>query len=634
MVSGFETKLEELLAELGEEESAPAAPPVNVTFMQNKGSGEISEILDRVGIVEAYNRWANKGHIDPGGKVEGYKVRCPNPLHEDTRPSAWINTDDNLWTCRLCTGGDKYDIAAWHFGMPVPGYKNGKNFHELRERMAASLGYRVERSGGQTYVSPPETAPKVDSAPTEDTPEEIAPEESHAKVLPLFPKSLLDVEKREIELKWKPLAPAGTFLNAYMKQATIDDAPEEYHFWYGMLALASAVGREAALADAPPVYGNLFLCILGRTGSGKSKARYILNKLLHEALPYDHSDPFNQGVLTTGAAASAEALIGIFQKKVSDPSDPKDPGKLYPVKGIVDYNELSALVSRGNRTGNALVPTLIQFYDAEDKITTVSRTYGIETALEPFACAVTTSQPKALAGLITKQDVESGFMNRWFFASGKEKPQVAIGEVTPDHLPLVAPLKEVQGWAASSGGRVEWSQDAKEAFEEFFKSQIEPAVKADETSLLSRLSLFCKKLILLFTANMLHVQVMPEAIEQLKHIFPYILECYGITNSQIGNTLQDEIRLALLESIAKHQTKHPEGPTKRDINRRYLSRRKYPQDLLLKTIKNMVELEEITEVTALPPGGVGRPTTRYTVSNPEAVLDFVANPDSPTAGGF
>jgi hypothetical protein len=54
---------------------------------------------------------------------------CPIPGHADANPSAWVNTEKNVWYCGRCSqGGDVYDLAAFHFGMPVPGYKEGGKF--------------------------------------------------------------------------------------------------------------------------------------------------------------------------------------------------------------------------------------------------------------------------------------------------------------------------------------------------------------------------------------------------------------------------------------------------------------------------------------------------------------------------
>lgn len=627
-VTPLAEKLAQRRAELREQgklkfadKSAPThpAPPSapKVTFMAPKENLELDAIVDGIDIVTAYNKFSGKGYVDPGGRTEGIKVRCPNPAHPDNNPSAWLNTEKQLWTCGACElGGDKYDIAAWHFDMPVPGYKTGKNFPELRARMAAAMGYVVTRENGKTTIEKPEKLIGPDGATIEL--EAPAPPEELADVIELR-SPLAPVE--DIELDWRPLCPAGTFLDTYMKQTVVDDVPEEYHFWNGLLAISVALGRDITLQDIRPVYGNLYICILGRTGAGKSKAKYLLDTLLHEALPYSPTDPWSKGVLRTNAPASAEALIWTFQKKVADPSKPKGaPEELFPVRGIIDYSELSSLIGRTNRSGNVLVPTLMQFYDMEATVSTVSRTHGAEVAHLPYACAITTSQPKSLKGLLTVGDAASGFLNRWFFVMGKEKKRIAVGGTTPDMVPAIDPLLKIQGWASTMKSLV-WSQPAIDNFTEFFDNQVYPIMRNDETDLLSRLDLLCKKLILLFSANMQHREVQVEAVEQMKLMLPYLLECYQIPGAQVGNTTQEEIRTDILKAIVSFTTRKGKGPSSRDINQT-LKRKKYPLDLYNRTLKHMIEIEEIYATQAIPEGGRGRPTTRYTVSDVAEAKDL------------
>lgn len=582
----------------------------------------IDQAIDSLDVIDAYNRFAGKGTVPPTPKTEGIKVRCPNPAHPDRDPSAWINTEKQTWYCGGCEeGGDKYDIAAWHFGLPVPGYKTGKAFHDLRRKIAESQGYVFQPNvTGKATVIPP--APPEPTGPDGATHTSPAPEVTEPAEPIAIPAGDLEDPGAlsEIELDWKRVVPAGTFLDTWMRQTTIDDVPEEYHFWNGMLAIASAIGREATLLDFRPVYGNLFICFLGRTGSGKSKATYLLDQLLDRALPYDHSDAFSSGILRVKSPASAEALIWSFKKELEDPSTPKKTN-LYPVKGLVDFNELSSLVGRANRMGNVLVPTLMQFYDMEGTVETVSRTHGTEKAVDPFACAVTTSQPKALRGLLSASDAASGFLNRWFFAAGKSKPRFAVGGRSVDVEPAVEPLKQVQRWAVTAG-ELSWSQEALDLFTSFFHREIEPIKDKDETDLLNRLDLFMKKLILLFSANLMTDRVEVEAVEQAIRMLSYILACYSIPGAVVGSTLQQDVRESIMYIVTDHQSKTGNGASNRDIQQRIKSK-KYPLDLYKRTLQYMVEIEELV-LMPTPPGARGRPTTRYGVPSVEDAKEYLS----------
>ena len=613
-----------------------------VTFMASKRSHAddvIDGLISGLDIVTAYNKYANKGTVDATGKTEGIMIRCPNPAHRDMNPSAWINTDKQTWFCGGCQeGGDKLDIAAWKFGMPVPGYKDGKNFHDLRRMIAEEHGYLIQRTlGGDVAIAPGAPAPVIappmlavappvpamasvgtnfdpgpprtlrvvkDSDPT-------PPADDLADVIEM-PGELSSMEVEDIALAWRSIIVPDTFLDKWMRATTIDDVPEEYHFWNGLLAISMALGRDATLKDFRPVFGNLFVCILGGTGSGKSKSKYYLDNLLESALPYKSSDPHSKGTLKVSGIASAEALIMSFQKKVSDPlAATGTPPKLYPVRGLIDYSELSSLVGRGQRAGNVLVPTMMQFFDVENSIETISRTHGVERAEFPYASAITTSQPKSLRNLVTVQDAASGFLNRWFFAGGKEKKREAIGGVVVDVSPAINPLVHIHNWAKTVG-EIPWSQEGEELFTKFFYEELQPTMRKDDTDLLKRLDLLCKKLVLLFTANMRQSQVSKLAVEQMMQMYPYLIECYGVPGAHVGNSTQHEIREAILRVVVEHQTKTGMGATMRDITRR-LSRRKYPLDLFNRTVKYMTEIEELIVIPM--PTSAGRPTSRFGVAD-------------------
>lgn len=628
--SKFQQKLEERRRREAEERAkivAETTPAFDSDLIPEDERSDRDQELDRflnsLDILDAYRRWCGKSKIDLNSRrTEGIKISCPKPDHPDKNPSAWINTDKQVWFCGGCQeGGDSYDIAAYHFGYPVPTYKSGEMFHRLRRDMAESYGY--------TFISPPGI--KGDVA--------IPPEENSSPAAPVNPdkpgqtenightleqpnedksdKTVVDLFDDDDEgdfsllpdLNWREIVPKDTFLDTYMQLTSKDDIPEEYHLWHGLLALGFALGKDVTLQDNPPVYGNLFVCTLGRTGTGKSKATKYLKELLDKALPHDWTDYFSKGIRRVSAPASAEALIHTFSKPVADPANPKIILFHAPVRGLIVFNELSALVGRTSRLGNILKPALMEFYDMDNYVATVSITHGSKEAHDPYASAVTTTQPKAIRDLLTRGDADSGFLNRWVFAAGFDKEKIAIGGTHVDISPAVDPLLRIHGWAGSfaPGERIQWSPEAAELFTKFFHTTIEPDKKRDKTDLLVRMDLLTKKLILLFTANTMKKTVQVEAVEAALSMYPYIISCYSILAQSIGTSLSHEIREEILRLTEKWTKQHGTGITQRELGLR-IKQKKYPIDLVAKIIKYMCDLGELdAQITK----GPGRPTTRY-----------------------
>jgi hypothetical protein len=602
------------------------------------GDSQLDAVLAEVDIVSAYRRWCNKSPVPTTRRTEGLKVSCPNPAHPDLHPSAWLNTDKQVWNCGACEiGGDKYDIAAWRHGHSVPGYKK-TTFRKLKEQMAADLGYTKRQSAGTTYYESDSVGDKSDTPVlgenvgaesnqynpgqsghngvtnpdnAHNTPKaggaETPGSDSLAVVLPMPEQELPEDIYPFPALEWRKIVPENTFLGKWMATTTQDDVPEEYHFWNGIMAISFALGRDVSLYDRIPVFGNLFICIVGHSGDGKSQSRHHLHEILDKAMPYKHDDWTSKGVRKITTPGSAEVLIHQFSKPVMDPVDMKKVAYYAPVRGLVDFNELSGLSGRAGRTGNVLKPVLIEFYDNARMISTSSMTHGSKEAHNSFACVTTTTQPRAFRDLMNRSDIDSGFLNRWLFVGGKEKKRTAIGGVMIDTGPLVPSLREIWGWAGK-GRQLSWEPDAAAAFEEFYHRIVLPGKKEDETGLLVRIDLTLKKLALLLTANSRLDAVPLWVVEKLVPLYNYLLGCYSISSAAINNTLHQEIRGKVLEIAQRATKKDGRGVSMRDLNRALL-RKKYPMEQMLKVLKFMTELGELERVEVA--GKVGRPTVRY-----------------------
>lgn len=573
---------------------------------------DLDRVVNNIDILDGYARWCGKSKpVVRAGQRESILISCPKPTHPDKNPSAWVNLDKQTWFCAGCQeGGDVHDIAAWHFGFPVPEYKQGPAFHELREQMAADFGFVFQKLPGGGYeqidvVHESNPQSEVKTGVPEPT---VPPEDKLADVFDLYEAMNEDIDYPMLD--WKAIVPEETFLRKYMELTTADDVPEEYHFWNGLIALGFAVGRDVALFDSKPVYGNLFVCALGASGSGKSRAKYLLDQLIEMALPHKWDDPNSKGVRIIGSPGSAEVLVQNFAKPVFDVNNPKVIAWMAPVRGMIDFNELAGLVGRASRMGSVMKPTLMQFYDMEKVVSTTSLTTGDKRAEEPFASAITTTQPKALRDLVSRQDDASGFLNRWVFACGPEKQKYAIGGVRVDMAGAVAPLKEIMAWATTfrTGELMQWSGEAAKLFTEFFHTRIELDKKNSDSALYARLDLLIKKLIMLFAVNKKEKTVSEASVREAMACYEYIKQCYAIPAGQLGNTLNQEIADAITAIVRRHDENGGSGVTISMIARS-LHRRKYPHDMILKTIDGLVKLGFLKVEIHKPIQG--RPSTRY-----------------------
>lgn len=546
--------------------------------VRSKEDDDIDRLLDGVDIVDAYVRWCGKMQPVTGSKTESIMASCPKPEHPDSHPSAWLNSQKGTWFCGGCQeGGDVYDIAGYHFGFDVPGYKTNGTFPDLRRRMAEDLGYVIKRTPtGTEYIETPDTD-------DDSTVDEVSEDESDD------PDDFdYDRFTQEIEIEWKRLLPGDTFMRRWMDVVSVDDLPEEYYFWLGLMAVGLAVGNDAVLNDNPIVRGNLFVALFGPTGIGKSRSTNAFRSLLRQALPYDHDDPTSKGVMLVPVPGSAEAMVDSFSKPEYDPSAPTKVIGYNAVRGVVRFDEFSSLTERANRAGSTLKSTLMELYDGYDTIELKARGAGYARAEDHFCSAITTTQPKAIKELVSRSDAESGFLNRWVFAAGKIKPLISFGRADMDFDSLVEPLRAIRAWA-SSGRIVTPDRAALELWERFFRKDIEPFRISVDHPLLTRIDLVMKKLMLLYAADAHSEVVTEEMMARTISLFPYLQITYGLLDSKLNATGPfGECQSAIKKAVEMH------GPiTIRDIDKRL--NQKFARDLMLKAVKTLVDFKIITE---------------------------------------
>lgn len=540
---------------------------------------EIDTVLDRVDIVDAYRRWCGKMEPDTKGKRESIMVSCPNPAHPDKNPSAWMNLDKGdggVGTCALCGGFDKYDIAAWHFGFDVPGYKT-KDFRELRHRMAEGLGYRVMVKGKDEWLEKIQPT----TTPTPTTPEPPA--------LKLVPEPSDDfLEAPSFDWRELPAITPDTFLHQWLTTTSQSFEPEEFYFWLGLLGLAAAVGNNVTLGEDRPVRPNLMVCLIGTTGSGKSLSISLFEEMMRRALPFNAQT--GGGVRMIASPGSGEALIDQFAVSHLDPSSGVRTD--VPVNGLYRENEFAALAKRTGRAGNTMREVLMDFYDRRTPVTSTSRGAGSVVAKDHFMQMITSTQPAAIGRLMTDGDAAAGYLNRWVFGFGKPKRRPPRSNLRLDTSAAANLLQDVRAWGAR-GREVKFYDDpAGFAWDEFHDRELEPITHDQEAWMAARLPLLAKKIITLFAVNQKLTTVTIEHIESLKMMWPYLLKCYGIVGREVGTTELD----ACAAAIEKYMRERPEeNVTLRTLSKQSGARR-FTNEQIKKSMDYLIWANFVEEV--------------------------------------
>lgn len=582
-------------------------PAIETTRSQE--SLEIDAVLGGIDIVDAYNRWCGKMHVDPKGKTESIMVSCPNPAHPDKHPSAWMSTekgDGGVGTCAQCGGFDKYDIAAWKFGFDVPGYKSKEDFPALRRQMAEDLGYQVVVAGKDEWL--------VKSQPNDQQAATLA-----AVPDPSGPSS--DVEPAEPNLPssfdWRELSiNQNTFLNEWLNVTSTLYEPEEFYLFEGFMALAAACGNHATLMDDRPVRPNLLVCLTGTTGAGKSNAIDALLQVVRTAMPWDYAT--SGGVRMVGSAGSGEALIDQFVNRVTDVST--GTTMEMPVNGLIEEDEFAALAKRMARNGSTIREVLMKLFDRKSDFTLVSRGAGEVTARNHFLQLVTSTQPESLRSLMSNNDATSGFLNRWIYVFGTEKHRPSIIKRNLDLSNSVDLLRRVRTWA-HSGKVVDFHDpDVFLAWEEWFQDDVMPHRRKEGAFMFARIDLLAKKLALLFAINDRSTTITMDHVENVKRMWPYILRCYSMVDQRVG---QDDLT-AIMDELEKYMGSRPNDTfTLRQLMKQS-GARKFGRDQVSKAVDILTRMGVMQEVPRAKNDRVPR-FTFHAEDTPPISLSVVRN---------
>ncbi len=614
-----------------------------------ESDNEVDSLLDGIDILDAYARWCGKMTPDPQGQRESIKISCPKPGHTDARPSAWVNLDKQVWVCGTCgfEGGDKFDIAAWHFGYDVPGYKIGKSFPDLRRKMAEDLGYTVRYTrGGHEILEAPYIEDEESSEGIEDSPSpadsteppvglsrsdagtkaivtdvtEVSRDDSgvpapttdddSATVTHIFgdpepiPEDLTRIDLDELKksglfIDWEHLALDGTFLGEWMKATCVDHTPDEYLFFTGLQALGFATGMNRLLDDAVSlVKPGLFVVLYGGTGAGKSRAIGPLTKILRDVLPWpDHE----RGVNVVPTPGSGEVLIDSLSVK-SEITSGSTPEEIEPARHWLSNNEFASLTAIANRTGSTLKTVLMDLHDmttgtSSDSTRIISRGAGLVEAKDKFFQVTTAVQPGALAKYTTDTDVMSGFLNRWVFATGQPRRMPTAEPPRRDLSAATRLLRAIRDWA-DEPELVPYSDGAREAWSDFYHEEIAPAImrlsKTEDVDMIdqfmARMELTLKRLILLLAINDKSSQIEVWHVASAIELADYLKRSMFLLNKDFIRTFSTEVEDAVIKYLDRR--------TKPARSRQMVDalKHKYPRPDIRNSLNILLDLGVVKEV--------------------------------------
>jgi hypothetical protein len=295
------------------------------------------------------------------------------------------------------------------------------------------------------------------------------------------------------------------------------------------------------------------------------------------------------------------------------------PVRTASVSGLVKIEELSGFIARASRQGSSMKETIMDMFDVHGgDLTLHGRTTGTTRIHDPFVQFLTTTQPKAIHAYLRKTDVESGFLNRILYALGKSRrAPMSYGGSQPDLALAADMLRDIAQWA-HAGKRMILQGPALDVWDNFFHDVIAPykTGQIDMESMASRIDLQLKKFIVLFTGNLKEDHPTVESVTAAIKMYNYLALTYSAFGGDISYNDVTECQNKIIEMIDNYTRKHSEAPTARII-RQYLGK-KYDLELLIRALKNLVQLDVVYENTKQSTRG--RPSKQYGLNQQSGVV--------------
>ena len=536
--------------------------------------GAKEKFKNHANILDLYQRWFSPQEMRNATDVSCLTNCCNSTGHShgDANPSMDLAQGSNTFICHGCGWqGDILDFAAVAAGIIQPGQRmtDAEDKTGLAVMHGCKEAFPDMQTGwtedGQYRPTPP--APLV--ANTEDIAIELDEDE----------KEFQRIAAGRFAFDWRDFFAPGTPGYNWMTVLGGENTkpPDEFHFFNFLTMLGLICGKDVALEEEPNVYANLYTCVVGPPGMGKSLADGYAEDVLRREFPFDSSDPHKRGVNVIKGAGSGESLADSFHFTITQqPITPVAMGSNPPasanakpqkvrvggVTGYAKYGEFAQLVAKSSGKGSTLETTLQDLYDTAAAHCGGKSMGGGQYYADDYFCSVSsTTQIRRLRSLLAGDKVESGFVSRWVFVLGTMKPPKA--RFKPVHRSgLYSDARRIGMWAddirSNHRGLIKLPGDfgSVQQYDEFIE---QTCIPLELEPFLGRAALLYKKLVLLLAINNRELEVTEKTLLDAQKLWKYLIDCLRFVEGKVGTSEDTELEDRIQDIIEKEQDVSSQG---------------------------------------------------------------------------
>jgi hypothetical protein len=333
-----------------------------------------------------------------------------------------------------------------------------------------------------------------------------------------------------------------------MKPTT--EAPDGYHLGVGLTIVGAMIGRRIYVNYGSPLYANLFTLLVGTSGRSRKDTAIKRGTRMLTSRVNEKTKQRQANVQIVMDVTSAEGLISSLSEH----------------SNILLYlTEFSRLMANAKRKGTTTIaPVLMEAFDTPTKISNLSKLNPV-TADYPYLSILSATQPRILEGLMSEEDVHSGFINRWLIVPGESDsplpwPTTVDNEVV---LLLFERIHAAIHDAFPDGFAVDLGSDALPYWKSWYIDEWQRKQTEDESAMRVRHPVLVIKLALIYTVLSGEHVITREILERAITIVEWMWNHVSRLLPGWGGTLHGRIEAKITQEL------NDRGPTKKRVLTQY-----------------------------------------------------------------
>ena len=252
---------------------------------------------------------------------------------------------------------------------------------------------------------------------------------------------------------------AGNWVRGFLFYTQESEAPTRFLFWVALSAIAAATQRQVHISWVyRKWYPNMYVMLVGPTGSRKSTALYFGRDLIHAV-----------GIPISSDALSKEAMV----EQMVERNKMKKPPRSALTVTVSEFMTFFAT------SGLSMIEFLTDVWDCHDKWEYATKKRGTEVVNNIFLNMLGATTPSWISETFTSAFTDHGFTGRTVFVSEdgprfhKSRP-TTTPEMKQMYLWLIQDLAHI----ATLQGEFKWTDEGAAWFDNWYDN-IYPLMKID-----------------------------------------------------------------------------------------------------------------------------------------------------------